>query len=444
MLHRVVQQLGHGHGQGGGEVRGQRSPAALAHQAGHLPADGVGRGEVADEAEDPVGHLVEVDVLPRLQRQGLVDDGDRGHPQLGLGERRARLLAAGPTPLQPQHRRDRLQVVLDPMVDLADRRVLADQRPLATPQVGDVLAEHQGPDPLALPLQRDATQQHGGGRVLDVGPAGDASGGDGGQRLVHGSGAVREADGQLGQRGADDVGGQAEPAEGADGVGAGVGHHARGVQAQDAVAHPRCGAGVVAGLGHGEASLDQHGEQRIGGGQVDLLELAGHPRRRRDVPRQDADDLPLAADRIGLHAAGHPRPLDVAQRDGPAVGDGLIQVRQPAARGEAADDVLGDDGGCRGRPQLGDGDQAPVVPRGHPQHEVAQAEVGDERPFAHDADEQVDVGGAEVRALLDDAAQRHHERRRYARRGADAGSAAGAGATRSAGARSARRSPAAS
>ena len=45
--------------------------------------------------------------------------------------------------LEPQQRRDRLQVVLHPVVDLADRRVLRQQHAVAAPEVGDVAHEQQ-------------------------------------------------------------------------------------------------------------------------------------------------------------------------------------------------------------------------------------------------------------------------------------------------------------
>ena len=43
-----------------------------------------------------------------------------------------------PASLKPEERRDRLQVVLHPVVDLADRRVLRDELAVTTSEVGDV------------------------------------------------------------------------------------------------------------------------------------------------------------------------------------------------------------------------------------------------------------------------------------------------------------------
>ena len=63
-----------------------------------------------------------------------------------------------PAGLEPQQGRHGLQVVLHPVVDLADRRVLGDQLAVAAAQVGDVAQQHQRADPLPRRAQRDAAQ----------------------------------------------------------------------------------------------------------------------------------------------------------------------------------------------------------------------------------------------------------------------------------------------
>ena len=73
----------------------------------------------------------------------LVDDRDRPDPAYGLLERDPALGYADPAGLQPQQRRHRLQVVLHPVVDLADGRVLGDQLAVAAAQVGDVAQQDQ-------------------------------------------------------------------------------------------------------------------------------------------------------------------------------------------------------------------------------------------------------------------------------------------------------------
>ena len=55
-----------------------------------------------------------------------------------------------PPRLQAQQRRHRLEVVLHPVVDLADRRVLGEQLALAAAQLGDVAQQQQRAGALAL------------------------------------------------------------------------------------------------------------------------------------------------------------------------------------------------------------------------------------------------------------------------------------------------------
>ena len=86
----------------------------------------------------PVGDLVEVDALVERLAQRLVHDRDRPDPANGLLERQPRLRHLHPPRLQPQQGGHRLQVVLDPVVDLADRRILGEQLALAAAQLGDV------------------------------------------------------------------------------------------------------------------------------------------------------------------------------------------------------------------------------------------------------------------------------------------------------------------
>src|SRR5665648_1198778 len=56
--------------------------------------------------------------------------------------------------LQAQQGRDGLQVVLHPVVDLPDGRVLGDQLPFSPAQLRDVPAEQHGTQPLAALVQR--------------------------------------------------------------------------------------------------------------------------------------------------------------------------------------------------------------------------------------------------------------------------------------------------
>ena len=69
-----------------------------------------------------------------------------------------------------QQRGDGLQVVLGPVVDLADRRVLGDQLAFPSSNLGDVAAEDQGARMHAARIEQDRPQRHHGTGALDLGP----------------------------------------------------------------------------------------------------------------------------------------------------------------------------------------------------------------------------------------------------------------------------------
>ena len=75
------------------------------------------------------------------------------------------------TGLEPEQRRDRLQVVLDPVVHLADGGVLREQEPVEAAEVGDVAQQHHGPRDRVLLEQGRALDEDD-----DVGPALDLLG----------------------------------------------------------------------------------------------------------------------------------------------------------------------------------------------------------------------------------------------------------------------------
>ena len=111
-------------------------------------------------------------------------DGDGGDAAHGLGERIARLVGVRAPGLDAQQRRHGLQVVLHPVVDLADRRVLGDELALLVAQLGHVAAEHDGADALAAVADRDRAQRHRDTARLDVGAPRRPAGDDERQRLV--------------------------------------------------------------------------------------------------------------------------------------------------------------------------------------------------------------------------------------------------------------------
>ena len=73
-----------------------------------------------------------------------------------------------PAGLQPQQRGHGLQVVLHPVVDLADGRVLAHDLPIAAPQFGDVLHEQQRAQRLTARTQRQRAEQDDRSPTLDL------------------------------------------------------------------------------------------------------------------------------------------------------------------------------------------------------------------------------------------------------------------------------------
>ena len=131
-----------------------------------------------------VEHRVEVDVLGEALGEGVVHDGDRRDAAHGLAERVARLVGVRAARLDAQERCHRLQVVLDPVVDLADRGVLGDELALLVAHLGHVAAQHDRADALAAVAERDRAQRHRHAARLDVGAPRRAARDDERQRLV--------------------------------------------------------------------------------------------------------------------------------------------------------------------------------------------------------------------------------------------------------------------
>ena len=95
--------------------------------------------------------------------------GDRRHSPHGLGERLPRLIGVRPASLDAQQRCDRLQVVLDPVVDLADGRILGDELLLLVAQLRHVAAQHDRADAGPVVAERNRPQRHRDSASLDVG-----------------------------------------------------------------------------------------------------------------------------------------------------------------------------------------------------------------------------------------------------------------------------------
>ena len=167
VLDRVLDQLGEHHRQRRRGVRADRAERAGPPGPDRRPV----RAHVGDQPGEPVGHLVEVDRLVEGLAQRLVDDRDRPDPSYRLLQRHPALGDVEPPRLQPQQGRDRLQVVLHPVVDLPDGRVLGDQLAVAATQVGHVAQQHQPAGVLARGAQRDRAQDHRRLRVAQLGVA---------------------------------------------------------------------------------------------------------------------------------------------------------------------------------------------------------------------------------------------------------------------------------
>src|SRR6476620_2438269 len=137
VLDSVLTELADDHGQAGCDVCGQQTEAAVADRRHAAPR----RGHVADHPKQLVGDPVEFNDFVERLRQGFVHDRYRGHPRHRVRQRNLRFCGLDTSRLHPKQRRDRLQIVLDPMVDLANRGVLGDQLTFLATQVTHVPAE---------------------------------------------------------------------------------------------------------------------------------------------------------------------------------------------------------------------------------------------------------------------------------------------------------------
>ena len=95
-------------------------------------------------------------------------DRDRSDPALRLHERRPGLRGLQTASLEPEQRRDRLQVVLHAVMDLADRRVLRQQHAVAAAEVGDVTHQEQGAGGDVVLEEGQHPQEHRNVVALDL------------------------------------------------------------------------------------------------------------------------------------------------------------------------------------------------------------------------------------------------------------------------------------
>ena len=196
MLDRVGDQFCEGEGQRR-RVGARQYPEATRERWMCLGV--VRRSHLGDKQQHPLEHRIEVHILVQPLAEGVMHDGDRGDTAHRLGERFARLIGVRTPGLDPEQRRHSLQVVLHPMVDLADCCVLGDQFAFLVPQFCDIAAEHDGSDTLAAVPDRDGSKRHRHASGLDVGSPGGAAGDDQRQRLVDDELAGQQRRGHFGE-----------------------------------------------------------------------------------------------------------------------------------------------------------------------------------------------------------------------------------------------------
>ena len=97
-----------------------------------------------------------------------MNDRYGGDPAHRITQRLTSLLRLESPGLHPQQRGYCLEIVLDPVMDLADGGVLGDEHTITGTQVCGIPAEHQRAHLLALDCQRQDDNAHGGPRLLDV------------------------------------------------------------------------------------------------------------------------------------------------------------------------------------------------------------------------------------------------------------------------------------
>ena len=379
VLHRVLEQLGDHDGQRSGYV-GRQLPGVAFGPEAHRLAQGV--GGVLRHADQRPDDLLEGHLLAGVAGQDLMDDGDGADLPLDVvqgGAAHAGVEAPGP---QAEQGRDRLQVVLDAVVDLPDGRVLRDQEPVPPAQVGHVTDQAQGPGGLPLVEQGDAAQaEHDVVATFDL--------------LVHGQGGDEGPlysgllHAQLVEPQPLGVGGDAHAVEGADGVGRGVLDPRPLVEDEHAVAHARRLLGGDVLTQERELAVDDHAGETVEDVDVDALQLTrATPDGERRLTGQHGQQLAAEAHRDALAPGPFPPPAyaglaidDLSQAPGPAhqraldlvdhLPDQVLPVQRLARRGTH----LADHREPRAR----------LVGEGNEQEKVGDAQVGEHSPRRHQA-----------------------------------------------------------
>ena len=159
VLHGVGDQFGQYQGQRGRILRGHKPERTVEIDVDTLVAHG---GQIDAHLQQLRNHFIEVDHLVRGLAEAFVDHGDGLHTALRLRKFLLDLLRLGLARLQPEQRRDGLQIVLHPVMDFGDRRVFGLQFNVPTAQLGDITAQHDGARPAVGVVQRQRPHGHRG------------------------------------------------------------------------------------------------------------------------------------------------------------------------------------------------------------------------------------------------------------------------------------------
>ena len=392
VLDGVLHQFGDDHDQRGGAVGVQHTQ--LPHPVDpHRGVGDVGRRDVVHDRQDPVDDLVEVDLFVDRHGQRIVHERDRRHPPNRFDERLSTLRVAGAARLQAQQRGHGLQVVLDPVMDLADRRVLGQQRAVAAFDLGDVADQHRRAHPRAVHHQRQRAQQHRRPTRVDL----HAHARTAGQRIADVVGQLLGLERVGDQRSGDadevvafQLGGQPHAVIRGDRVRAGERHHAGFVESDEAVPGPRAGPRHRQVAHVGERAFRQHVQQVDRTGPVRRLQRAGLTRRQRGLVGQRRHHVALVAyrHRLDPNPGGAVAALHGGGADGARV-ERRSDDREVLGLGHCAHRV-GEQHRRRGvRPHLGHADQHAVV-AADPHQIVGERQVGQQLPFPDDGVQVID------------------------------------------------------
>ncbi len=242
----------------------------------------------------------------------------RSPPRLGRLE---------PAALEPEQRGDRLQVVLHPVMDLADRGVLRQQDPVPAPEVGDVAHQHHDARDLVTVEHRQARTSSETLALFDL--FGHRHAGDGGR----GGGVLLEA--HLLQLQTGGVGVDAHAVHRTDDVGT------READAQVASStitpSPTRGASSnsTSSSRNGNVPSADHAREPLEQPEVVVLQLADAPAERQpSLAGEHRDDCVAQANRDALDVGAFPTTREAVRhpRGSPRSGRRVPRAAAPRRR----------------------------------------------------------------------------------------------------------------